>query len=90
MTTMLFYYLFIQPTEWMFALYTQYGQMLRKGLTNFEKATKFVNLMINVAASFYASSDIHHERLLNEMTKICHLAFHDLRTNANNKNTPIL
>jgi len=35
MITMLFYNLFIRPTEWMFALNTQYGQMLREALTNF-------------------------------------------------------
>jgi hypothetical protein len=50
---------------------------------------KFVHLMINVAASFYASSDLDHERFFEEMTKIRHLAFHDLRTNANNENAPI-
>ncbi len=73
----------------MFALNTQYGQMLREALTSFQKATKYVNRMINVAASFYAITDLDHERLLEEMTKIRHLAFNDLQTNANNENAPI-
>ncbi len=45
--------------------------------------------MINVAASFYASSDLHHEQIFEEITKIHHLAFHDLRPNPNNENAPI-
>ena len=63
--------------------------MLREALTSFQKATKYVNRMINVAASFNATTDLDHERLLEEMTKIRHLAFNDLQTNANNKNAPI-
>jgi len=63
--------------------------MLREALTSFQKATKYVNRLINVAASFYAFTDLDHERLLEEMTKIRHLAFNDLQTNANNENAPI-
>jgi len=70
MTTMLFYDLFMWPIEWMFALNTQYGQMLREALTSFQKATKFVHLMINVVASFYATSHLDHERLFEGMTKM--------------------
>jgi hypothetical protein len=88
-TTMLFYNLFIQPIEWMFALNTQYNQMLQEALTSFQKATKLVNLMTNVAASFYATYNLDHKRLFKEMTKIRHLGFHDLQTNANNKNALI-
>ncbi len=86
----LFYDLFIRLIEWMFSLNTPYGQMLREALTNFQKATKIVNLMINVAASFYATSDLDHELLFKEMTKICHLAFNNLQFDANNENAPIL
>jgi hypothetical protein len=73
----------------MFSLNTPYGQMLREAISSFPKATKFVNLMINVAASFYASPDLDHERLFEEMTKIRHLAFRDLRPNTNTENAPI-
>ena len=89
MHTILFYDLFIRPIKWMFSLSTPYGQMLREALTNFQKAMKFVHLMINVAASFYASSDLDHERLFEEMTKIRHLAFNDLRPNPDSENAPI-
>ena len=73
----------------MFALKTPYSQMLREALTNFQKATKFVNLMINVAASFYATSDLDYERLFEEMTKIRHLVFYNLQTDTNNENAPV-
>jgi len=63
--------------------------MLREAISSFPKATKFVNLMINVVASFYASSDLDHERLFEEMTKIRHLAFNDLRPNPDSENAPI-
>jgi hypothetical protein len=45
--------------------------------------------MINIVVSFYAPSDLDHERLFEEMTKIHHLAFHDLRPNPNSENAPI-
>ncbi len=63
----MFYDLFIRPVEWMFSLNTSYGQMLREAISSFPKATKFVNLMINVVASFYASSDLDHEQLFEEL-----------------------
>jgi hypothetical protein len=63
--------------------------MLREALTSFQKAKKYVNLMINIAASFYATTYLDHERLFEEITKIHRLAFNDLQTNANNENAPI-
>jgi len=89
MHTMLFYDLFIRPIEWMFSLNTTHGQMLREAISSFPKATKFVNLMINVVASFYASSDLDHEQLFEEMTKTRHLALTDLRPNPDSENAPI-
>ncbi len=89
MHTMLFYDLFIRPIEWWFSLNTPYGQMLRESISSFPKATKFVNLMIKLVASSYASSNLDHEFLFKEMTKICHLAFLDLKPNPNSENTPI-
>jgi len=52
--------------------------MLREALTSFQKARKIVNLMINVTTAFYATSDLDHERIFEEMPKIHHLAFSDL------------
>jgi hypothetical protein len=45
--------------------------------------------MIKLVASSYASSNLDHEFLFKEMTKICHLAFLDLKPNPNSENTPI-
>jgi hypothetical protein len=56
MHTTVFYDLFIRPTEWLFSLNTPYSQMLREAISSFPKATKFVNLMINVVAPFSATS----------------------------------
>jgi hypothetical protein len=63
--------------------------MLRESISSFQKATKFVNLMIKVVASSYASPDLDHEQIFEEMTKICHLAFLNLRSNPNIENAPI-
>ncbi|MFN9939165.1 MAG: hypothetical protein ACK56I_06795, partial [bacterium] len=63
--------------------------MLREAISSFPKATKFVNLMINVVASLYASSDLDHEQLFEEMTKIRHLAVNDLRPNPDSDTAPI-
>ncbi len=63
--------------------------MLREATSSFPKAMKFVNIMINVVASFYASSDLDHEQPFEEMTKTCHLAFHNLRPNPNSENASI-
>ena len=42
---------------------------------SFPKATKMVNLMINIKVAFYATPDFDHKCVFEEMTKICHLAF---------------
>jgi hypothetical protein len=60
MHTMLFYDLFIRPMEWLFSLNTPYGQMLRESISSFQKATKFVNLMIKLVAPSYASINLDH------------------------------
>jgi hypothetical protein len=59
--TMMFYDFFIRPLECLFSLNTPYGQMLCEAISSFPKATKFVNLMIDVKASFYAPSDLDPE-----------------------------
>ncbi len=87
--TVLFYDLFIQPIEWLFALNTHYGKMLWEAITSFQKATKIVNLMINITAAFYATSDLGHKQIFKEMTKIHDLSFSNLRTNVNNKIAPM-
>ncbi len=86
---MLLYALFIQPIEWLFAFNTHYDQMLWEAITSFQKATKIVNLMINITAAFYATFDLGHEQIFKETTKIHHLAFSNLRTDVKNKIDPM-
>jgi len=57
--TVSFYDLFIRPIEWMFPLNTYYGHMLREIIMSFSKATKMVNIMINITVAFYATPDLH-------------------------------
>jgi hypothetical protein len=89
MPTMLFYNLFIRPIKWWFSLNTPYGKMLRESIKTPQKAAKFVNLMIKSVASTYAPSNLDHERLFEEMTKIRHLSFFDLKSSPNIDNALI-
>jgi len=87
--TLSFYYLFIRLVEWMLPLNTYYGPMLWEIIISFSKATKMVNLMINIAVAFYATPDFDHKCIFKEMTKICHLAFSNKRMKGHTHVPPI-
>jgi hypothetical protein len=55
--------------KWMFALNTPYSQMLKEALFSFIKATKIMNLTMNIMASHYALPEINCKYLFEEMTK---------------------
>ncbi len=54
--------------------------MLKDALSSFTKATKIVNIMINIMASYHAMPKIDHKCIFEEMTKVSHLTFNDLLT----------
>ncbi len=73
----------------MLPLDTYYGHMLREIIMSFPKATKMVNLMIDITVEFYATPDLDHKCIFEEMTKICHLAFNNKRMKVHTHVPPI-
>jgi hypothetical protein len=79
-STLHFYDMFIRPLECFFACNTPFGDMLLQSRDHLSKSTKIVQIALRLTNRTYAPPTLDYAFIYEELTKIRHLTFSNLRT----------
>jgi hypothetical protein len=79
-STLHFYDMFIRPLECFFACNTPFGDMLLQSRDHLNKSTKIVQIALRLTNRSYAPPNLDYAFIYEELTKIRHLTYSNLRT----------
>ena len=79
-STLHFYDMFIRPLECFFACNTPFGDMLLQSRDHLSKSTKIVQIALRLTNRSYAPPTLDYAFIYEELTKIRHLTYSNLRT----------